>query len=106
MSPLVAEVHPGDAVTHGRLVGVDVGGRDATRKALAELLANAQSAELIGPEEPAEMATQFLGLLWEGLMVGMLLGVDATPEPAETERRAAKATAAFMRLHPDPATGG
>jgi hypothetical protein len=49
------------------------------------------------------MAMQFLGLVWEGLMVGLLLGVAATPEPVEAERRAAKATAAFMQLHPDPA---
>ena len=82
---------------------LDVAGRDATRNALAELLANAQSNGLIGSGEPIEMATQYLGLLWEGLMVGLLLGVAATPKPAEAERRATKATAAFMQLHPDPA---
>jgi AcrR family transcriptional regulator len=85
---------------------LDSGGRDAARRALAELLARAQSTGFIGPGEPAEMAMQFLGLLWEGLMVGLLLGVAATPEPAEAERRAAKATAAFMQLHPDPALHG
>jgi hypothetical protein len=52
------------------------------------------------------MAMQFLGLVWEGLLVGLLLGVAATPEPAEAARRAAKATAAFMQLHPDPALHG
>jgi AcrR family transcriptional regulator len=82
---------------------LDSAGRDATRGAVAELLANAQSNGLIGSGEPTEMATQYLGLLWEGLMVGLLLGVAATPEPAEAERRATKATAAFMQLHPDPA---
>ena len=51
------------------------------------------------------MAWQYLGLLWEGLMVGLLLGVAATPEPAEAERRATKATAAFMQLRPDPTKG-
>ena len=81
-------------------------GRDAARRALAELLAGAQSTGLIGPGEPAEMAAQFLGLLWEGLLVGLLLGVAETPEPAEAERRAKKATTAFMRLHPDPAANG
>ena len=85
---------------------LDVAGRDATRAALAELVANAQSAGLIGPGEPTEMAWQYLGLLWEGLMVGLLLGVAATPDPAEAERRARKATAAFMQLHPEPAPGG
>ena len=84
---------------------LDVAGRGATRGALAELLADAQSIGLIGPGEPTEMATQYLGLLWEGLMVGLLLGVDATPMPAEAERRATKATAAFIQLHPDPAKG-
>jgi len=84
----------------------DAAGRDATRAALAELVANAQSAGLIGPGEPTEMAWQYLGLLWEGLMVGLLLGVAATPDPAEAERRARKATAAFMQLHPEPAPGG
>ena len=84
---------------------LDVAGRGATRGALAGLLAKAQSIGLIGPGEPTEMATQYLGLLWEGLMVGMLLGVDATPEPAEAERRATNATATFMQLRPDPAKG-
>src|ERR1700757_3223071 len=44
---------------------LDVAGRDATRGALAELLANAQSSGLIGSGEPSEMAAQYLGLLWE-----------------------------------------
>jgi AcrR family transcriptional regulator len=82
---------------------LDVAGRGATREALAELLANAQSAGLIGPGESNEMAWQYLGLLWEGLIVGLLLGVAATPKPAEAEQRASKATTAFMRLHPAPA---
>jgi AcrR family transcriptional regulator len=81
---------------------LDSAGRDATRRALAELLANAQPVGLIGPGDAAEMAVQYLGLLWEGLMVGLLLGVEPPPEPAQAERRAAKATAAFMQLHPDP----
>jgi AcrR family transcriptional regulator len=79
---------------------LDSAGRDATRRAVAELLASAQSTGLIGPGEPAEMAVQYLGLLWENLMVGLLLGVAATPDPAEAGRRATKATAAFMQLHP------
>jgi AcrR family transcriptional regulator len=81
---------------------LDSAGRDATRRVLAELLANAQAAGLIGPGDPREMATQYLGLVWERLMVGLLLGVDAPPDPGEAERRAMKATAAFMHLHPAP----
>jgi AcrR family transcriptional regulator len=81
---------------------LDSAGRDATRRALAELLANARSAGLIGPADPMEIAMQYLGLVWEGLMMGLLLGVDPSPDPAEAERRAARATAAFMQLYPDP----
>jgi AcrR family transcriptional regulator len=83
---------------------LDIAGRDATRGALVQILMNAQSTGLIGPGETTEMAWQYLGLLWEGLMVGLLLGVAATPEPAQAKQRAGKATAAFMQLHPDPAT--
>jgi AcrR family transcriptional regulator len=84
---------------------LDRAGREATRNGLAELLAGAQSAGLLGPGESAEMAAQYLGLLWEGLMIGLLLGIAAPPEPAEAVRRANNATAAFMQLHPDPAQG-
>jgi len=84
---------------------LDSAGRDATRAALAELLANAQAAGLIGRGEPVEMATQYLGLLWEGLQVGLILGVAKRPAPAAAERRAAKATASFMALHSDPGPG-
>jgi AcrR family transcriptional regulator len=83
---------------------LDTAGRDATRAALAGLLASAQSAGLIGRGEPAEMAMQYFGLLWDGLMVGLLLGVAVTPSPAEAEGRANRATAAFMKLYPDPLT--
>jgi AcrR family transcriptional regulator len=81
---------------------LDSAGRDATRRALVELLANARAAGLIGPGDPTEMAMHYLGLLWEGLMVGLLLGVEAPPERTEAERRAMRATAAFMQLHPGP----
>ena len=82
---------------------LDSAGRDGARHALAEILAGAQSQGLLGPGEPSEMATQYFGLLWEGLMVGLLLGVAPMPGPAEAEQRAGKATSAFMQLYPDPA---
>ena len=85
---------------------LDTAGRGATRSALAGLLTSAQSAGLIGQGEPVEMAMQYFGLVWEGLMVGLLLGVSATPGPDEAARRADKATTAFMQLHPDPAAVG
>jgi AcrR family transcriptional regulator len=85
---------------------LDSSGRNAARAALAELLASAQSTSLIGPGDPVEMAMQYLGLLWESLMVALLLGVAAAPNLSEAERRAAKATEAFMQLHPDPVSTG
>ncbi len=85
---------------------LDLAGRDAIRGVLAQLFSTAQSAGLIGAGAPTQQAAQFLGLVWEDLMVGLLLGVAATPDPAEAEQRATKATAAFMQLHPDPATDG
>ena len=80
--------------------------RDATSGSLADLLARAQGTGLIGPGEPGEMAAQYLGLIWEGLRVDLLLGIAATPKPAQAKRRAIKATAAFMQLHPDPTPDG
>ncbi len=74
-------------------------GRETTRRVLFDLFAGAQTAGLLGAGEPAAMARQYLGLLWEDLMIGLLLGVTATPDAAEVERRATNATAAFMQLH-------
>ena len=83
---------------------LDAAGRSRARQALAKLLASAQASGLLGPGDPMEMAAQYFGLLWEGLLVGLLLGVAPAPGPDEVELRAGKATAAFMRIHPDPAT--
>jgi AcrR family transcriptional regulator len=81
---------------------LDGAGRNAARNALAALLAKAQARGLVGPGAPAELAAQYLGLLWEGLMVGLLLGVAEAPMPEEVEHRAGRATAAFLQLHAPP----
>jgi AcrR family transcriptional regulator len=85
---------------------LDTVGRGGARQALEKLLASAQASGLLGPGESAEMVMQYFGLLWEGLMVGLLMGVAQIPGRLEAELRADRATAAFMRLHPDPATRG
>ena len=74
-------------------------GRSRSRSALADLFASAQSARLIGAGEPSGLATQYLGLLWEDLMVSLLLGLARTPKADEIRRRAGKATSAFLQLH-------
>jgi AcrR family transcriptional regulator len=81
---------------------LETAGRDGARRALAGLLARAQSTGLLGRGDPTEMAMQYFGLLWEGLLVGMLLGVAPAPGPDEAAARAGKATAAFLRLHAAP----
>ena len=81
---------------------LEAAGRDATRGRLADLFRSAQSARLIGAGNPSEMATQYLGLLWEGLMVSLLLGLVSQPSEVEIKNRAGKATAAFLELHAKP----
>lgn len=74
-------------------------GRNLSRSALTDLFASAQSARLIGAGEPSALATQYLGLLWEDLMVSLLLGLARTPKADEIKHRAGKATSAFLQLH-------
>ena len=79
-------------------------GREASRAALRQIMAQAQtSGLLIG--RPAELADQFGGLLWGNLLVSLLLGVAEQPNSREISARARDATAAFLTLHPLPAAG-
>jgi AcrR family transcriptional regulator len=76
-------------------------GRETTRAALRQIMAQAQaSGLLIGP--PAELAEQFGGLLWGNLMVSLLLGVARRPNSREAAARSRDATAAFLQLHSLP----
>ncbi|MGD0960666.1 MAG: TetR/AcrR family transcriptional regulator [Methylomonas sp.] len=81
---------------------LDSEARRATRAALAEILAQAQAAGLIGAGNPLASAEQFMALLWGDLLINLLLGVATPPGPAEIEARALKAAAAFLTLHPKP----
>jgi len=74
-------------------------GRLRSRAAVRDLLTAAQSAGLLAASDPAQMATQFMALLWTDLMVDRLLGVAGPPSPREIGRRARAAIAAFLRLH-------
>jgi AcrR family transcriptional regulator len=76
-------------------------GRERRRAALRTIMARAQTSGLLtGP--PAELAEQFVGLLWGELMVSLLLGVAGRPNPRESARRASAAAADFLQLHPQP----
>jgi AcrR family transcriptional regulator len=79
-------------------------GRGAARGSLTGLLARAAAVGVLQAEEPSEMAEQYLALLWGELRVSLMMGLADAPEPAEIERRAQKATSAFLRLHSEPSS--
>ena len=74
-------------------------GRQTSRAVLRRIMAQAHSAGLL-TGRPAELAEQFLGLLWGDLMISLLLGVAEQPSSREIGRRARDAAAAFLQLHP------
>jgi len=80
---------------------LDSRGREASRAALREIMAQAQASGLL-TGRPAELAGQFTGLLWRDLLVSLLLGVAERPNPREIAGRARDAAAAFLQLHPLP----
>jgi AcrR family transcriptional regulator len=84
---------------------LDSAGRKATRLALADILTHAQSKGLIVAGDPAEMARQYLALLWEDLMITLLLRLTDAPTADEINRRASNATAAFLTLHTEMNVG-
>jgi AcrR family transcriptional regulator len=74
-------------------------GRAAARRELAAVLETARARGLVGGD-PAEMATQFLALLWGDLMMGLLLRLVDPPTAEAAARRARDAASAFLRLQP------
>lgn len=80
-------------------------GRAAARRELASVLAKAQERGLVRGD-PAELARQFLALLWGDLMLGLLLRLADRPGPEEAARRARHAARAFLLLQADGGTTG
>jgi AcrR family transcriptional regulator len=76
--------------------------RVVNRNALAELLARAQAAGVLGDGDPKQMMEHFFALLWGDLMLSRLLGAAGVPKPAAINRRARDATAAFLGLYAGP----
>jgi AcrR family transcriptional regulator len=81
---------------------LDSNGREANHAALGAWLAGAQARGLIGPGDPAAMATNFLAVLWGGLLIQLLLRVRVTPTADEIASRAQAATKAILTLYPPP----
>jgi AcrR family transcriptional regulator len=74
-------------------------GRETSRAALRKIMAGAQASGLL-TGHPADLAAQFIGLLWRDLLVSLLLGVAERPKLSEIAERAHGATVAFLQLHP------
>jgi AcrR family transcriptional regulator len=76
--------------------------RQSTRTVVQNILAQAQSAGLLGAGDPREMAARYLALLWGDLMVSILLRMREAPGAAEIDRRVRTATEDLLRLYPAP----
>ena len=79
-------------------------GRETSRAALRKIMVQAEESRLL-TGRPAELASQFAGLLWGDLMVSLLLGVAERPNSREIATRARDAAAVFLELHPLPNDG-
>jgi AcrR family transcriptional regulator len=73
-------------------------GREANRAPLRKILTQARDAGLLHGD-CAEIAEQFIALLYGNIMVGLLLRVAAAPTPAEVRKRAHWAAQAILKLH-------
>ena len=74
--------------------------RYVNRRALEQLLAEAQVAGILGQGNPPRMMEQFFALLWGDLLLSRLLGAKP-PTSAEIEQRATEAATALLGLYPD-----
>ena len=77
-------------------------GRQAARTAIRQVIRQAQDAKLLGAGAPEDLTDLFFALMWKGLLLDLILGVAATPDPAEIDRRVEDAAKAFLILHPAP----
>jgi AcrR family transcriptional regulator len=74
--------------------------RQTIRTVVRDMLARAQSNELIGAGDPAAMGNRYLALLWDDLMISLLLHIREAPGKTEIARRAKDASENFLQLHP------
>jgi hypothetical protein len=81
---------------------LDSNGREANHAALAAWLARAQAGGLIGAGDPTVMATNFLAVLWGGLLIQLLLRVRDGPTSDEMDSRARNAAETLLTLYPPP----
>jgi AcrR family transcriptional regulator len=77
---------------------IDSMGRARATAALEALLKPARRAGLLGSDDFAHMRSLFQGLLWGGLLIWILLGLEKPPAAKEIERRAEAVVSAFLEI--------
>ena len=73
--------------------------RASNNELLARIFETAQARGLVGPGTPESMASQFLGLLWQDLLLGLLLRSAELPSESTLEERARETARAVLALH-------
>jgi len=77
---------------------LDSRGHEANRKALTELVREAQARGLVVAGDPATLAARYLTILWGDLLIRLLMRVRQAPTKREIETRAHGATETLMAL--------
>jgi hypothetical protein len=78
---------------------LDSAGRETNRTAPIQLLQSARSAGILGPGDPAIVASEFFGLLLGDVLLRLILRVSDPPAAREIDRRARAASDAILRLY-------
>lgn len=82
----------------GRIL--DESARQPNRRALIAMMSRAQAAGFLGPGDPDRISGEFFSLLVGDIILWLLMGVTPPPDAAEIRRRAERASAAILVLHP------
>ena len=90
----IAEAKRSPAIAHS----IDAMGRAPATAALEALLRPARRAGLLESDDFAHMKSLFQGLLWGGLLIWILLGLEKPPTAKEIERRAEAVVSAFLKI--------
>ena len=90
----IAEARRSPAVARS----IDSLGRAPATAAFEALLAPAVRAGLLAADDRAQMKSLFQGLLWGGLLIWILLGLEKPPTGREIERRAETVVSAFLKI--------
>jgi len=75
------------------------GVRTSNNELLTRIFEAAQTKGLVGRGRPESMASQFLGLLWRDLLLGLLLRSAELPSASALEERARETARAVLALH-------